>query len=411
MKAKQKAVSDIFQIVVESSPNGVLITDQKGKIVLVNKYLEKLFGYDQDELINKSVELLVPRKYKKNHKQHRAKFMNKPENRAMGAGRDLHALRKDGTEFPVEIGLSHVKTQNGVLILATIVDITERIKIDNALKESEKTLQAIINNSSDAILVFDDDGQIITFNKEANKFFHFKKGKRNDITAFIPPEYEFIFSNMLNEAKSGKSFVDYEMEKIIHKGKRLSVSIGLVYVAGENGMFIETIRDITERLKLRNKILDFEKAQIVSKMSEGIAHHMGTPLASMLLRIQMMKDDISNIDFENSVKESIEEKLNSVEKQIFYGQRVMQRLLKFASKPKGEETTVNITSLIHETIEIVKPLSSKSAISVDIKFKDDINVLGDSDMLELVFSDMCMNAIDAMPEGGKLSIDVSVDKK
>jgi len=407
MKTKQIVIDDIFQLVVESSPNGILITDQKGKIILVNNHIEKLFGYERNELINKPVELLVPVKNKKNHKKYRSQFSNKPENRAMGAGRDLSALRKNGSEFPVEIGLSHVSTQKGVLILATVIDITERVKIDIALRESEKTLQAIIDNSTDAILVYDDNFQIITFNNEANKLFHFKKGFMNKISGNIPPEYEFSFSKLLSEVKMGKTYVDYEMEKIIHDGKRLSVSIGLVYVAGNKGMYIETVRDITERVKLRNKILDFEKAQIVSKMSEGIAHHMGTPLASMLLRIQMMKDDISNMDIGMKFKE----KLDSIEKQIFYGQKVMQRLLKFASKGKGEEAPVNITSLIREILEIIKPLCIKSSTSIEIKLNEDLYVLGDSDMLELVFSDMCINSIDAMPEGGKLTIEASRGKK
>ncbi|MGI9534666.1 MAG: PAS domain S-box protein [Thermodesulfobacteriota bacterium] len=410
MKTKQIIMDEIFQLVVESMPSGILITDQNGKIILVNKQLEKLFGYGQNELISKSVEQLVPGKYKKNHKKYRTKFSTKPDNRPMGAGRDLFGLRKDGREIPVEIGLSHIKTKKGVLIFATIIDITERVKIDNALRESEQTLQAIIDNSTDAILVYDNDSQIITFNKEANKLFHFKKGFINKISEIIPPEYEFSFSKLLSEAKNGKSFVDYEMEKIIHQGKRLSVSIGLVYVEGTKGLFIETIRDITDRVKLRNKILDFEKAQIVSQMSEGIAHHMGTPLASMLLRIQMMKDDISNINIDGNLQKSFKEKLDSIESQIFYGQKVMQRLLKFASKPKSEKTKVNIPSLIRELIEIIKPLSLKSATSVEIKLKDDVNVLGDSDMLELVLSDLCMNAIDSMPGGGKLTIEVSNNK-
>lgn len=406
MKRNHLVEDDIFKLVVESSPNGILITDKIGKILLINKHLEKLFGYKSSELINKPVELLIPSKFKKNHKKYRNAFNDKPENRPMGADRNLFALHKSGTEFPVEIGLSHINTEIGFYILATVIDITERVKTDLALRESERTLQAIINNTTDAILVYDKEGLITSFNKQADRVFNFKKGFINKVTDIIPPEYEFAFSTKLDEAIKGNQLHDFEMEKILPDGSRLSVSIGLVYVEIENGMYIETIRDITERVNLRNKIIDFEKAQIVSKMSEGIAHHMGTPLASMLLRIQMMKEDISEL--ENS--SDYIEKLNSVENQIFYGQKVMQRMLKFASKPTSEVSPVNIKSLLSEISEILKPICLKTQTAIFIKVKDNINVMGDSDMLELVFSDISMNAIDAMPGGGKLTINVSKDK-
>ena len=399
-------VDDIFRMVVESSPNGILITDKNGQILMVNRHIEQLFGYSSSELINKPIEILIPSKYKKSHKQYRTSFADKPENRPMGADRNLYALHKSGSEFPVEIGLSHITTETGFYILATIIDITQRVQTDLALRESERTLQAIIDNTTDAILVYDKSGQIISFNKQADRVFGFKKDVNNKVKDIIPPEYEFAFSSKLDEAVKGNQLHDFEMEKILPDGSRLSVSIGLVYVEIENGMYIETIRDITERVNLRNKIIDFEKAQIVSKMSEGIAHHMGTPLASMLLRIQMMKEDISELDN----KRDYIEKLDSIEKQIFYGQKVMQRMLKFASKPKSEVSPVNIKSLLNEISEILKPICLKTGTSINLKIKNNVAVVGDSDMLELVLSDICMNAIDAMPKGGKLTVNVSADK-
>lgn len=407
MKSKRLVDDYFFRLIVESSPNGILVINKKGEIVLVNKHAEEIFGFNSEDLINIPVEKLIPQNYRNDHKKYRSAYTSNPENRPMGEDRNLFAMHKSGNEFPVEIGLSHINTESGIYILATVIDISERLKTDQALRESEKTLQAIIDNTSDAIMVYNKNGRIISFNRQAKEIFGMKKGFINKIDDIIPPEYEYTFSAKLNEAVNGTQLHDFEMEKIVPGGGRLSVSIGLVYMEMENGMFIETIRDISERVNLRNKIIDFEKAQIVSKMSEGIAHHMGTPLASMLLRIQMMKEDLSGIE----TGKGFQEKLDSVEKQIFYGQRVMQRLLKFASKPTGEVSPVNIGPLLNEISEILKPLCIKSGISIDIKLKKDIVVPGDSDMLELVLSDISMNAIDAMPQGGKLAIKVSADKK
>lgn len=399
-------VDDIFRLVVESSPNGILITNRSGEILLVNKHIEKLFGYEPSEIINKPVETLIPSKYKKNHRNFRTTFADKPENRPMGADLNLYALHKSGEEFPVEIGLSHISTDTGFYILATVIDITERVNTDLALRKSKSTLQAIIDNTTDAILVYDKSGQIASFNRKAGEVFKFKKGVTNNVSGIIPPEYEFAFSSKLKEAIKGIPLHDFEMEKVLPDGNRLSVSIGLVYVEIEKGMYIETIRDITERVHLRNKIIDFEKAQIVSKMSEGIAHHMGTPLASMLLRIQMLKEDIAELEDSGEFTK----KLASVEKQIFYGQKVMQRMLKFASTPKNEVSPVNIKSLLHEISEFLKPICLKTGTSIVLNVNNDVEVSGDSDMLELVLSDISMNAIDAMPGGGKLEIKVSEAK-
>ena len=121
MKTNRLIDDDFFKLVVESSPNGIIITNNKGKIVLANRHAEKLFGYKSAELVNKTVEHLIPAKFRKNHRKYRSSFSSRPENRPMGVDRNLYAIHKTGTEFPVEIGLSHITTENGVYILATVI--------------------------------------------------------------------------------------------------------------------------------------------------------------------------------------------------------------------------------------------------------------------------------------------------
>jgi signal transduction histidine kinase len=203
--------------------------------------------------------------------------------------------------------------------------------------------------------------------------------------------------------KEGSRLLDYEIEKIIDNGERIPVGIGLVYMTDGSGMFIETIRDIRERIKLRNKIVEIEKAQVIGKMAEGIAHHMGTPLASMLLRVQMLKEDINGIP----EYKKFMERLDSIEKQIFYAQRVMQRLLKFASKPENVKRPEKVFYLIEEAVDIIKPLLRKEGIELELCLGEGVKVWADSNLLLLVFSDIMMNAVDAMPSGGRLSITTS----
>jgi PAS domain S-box-containing protein len=123
---ESKEAEDRFRLAVEAAPNGMVLTDSDGRIVLMNGQAEKLFGYDRQELLGRPIEALIPQRLRTHHARYRHDFGRQPEVRAMGAGRDLFGLRKDGTEVPVEIGLSPIQTSKGLMVLAAIVDISER---------------------------------------------------------------------------------------------------------------------------------------------------------------------------------------------------------------------------------------------------------------------------------------------
>lgn len=115
-----------FRLAVEAAPSGMIMTDGEGRIVMLNANAEKLFGYSRDELIGKNVDILLPHRFRDAHPQSRATYKHQPLVRAMGAGRDLHALRKDGAEIPVEIGLNPIETSGVTMAIASVVDISER---------------------------------------------------------------------------------------------------------------------------------------------------------------------------------------------------------------------------------------------------------------------------------------------
>ncbi|HEV2198881.1 MAG TPA: PAS domain S-box protein [Bryobacteraceae bacterium] len=135
---ERKRADEMLHLTVEAAPNAMVMADDHGKIVLVNSQTEALFGYAREELLGRRVDILVPPKYRDRHPAYRAEFMSDPLARAMGAGRDLYGLRKDGSEFPVEIGLNPIRTAQGTWVLSAIVDITERKHIDEQLRETQK---------------------------------------------------------------------------------------------------------------------------------------------------------------------------------------------------------------------------------------------------------------------------------
>jgi PAS domain S-box-containing protein len=130
----------LLRLAVEALPDGMILADRTGTIVMLNTEVERLFGYERDELIGQSVDILVPAASRACHVRQRADFMLNPASRRMGSGRDLFGVRKDGSELPVEVALNPITTRNGVLVLCAIADISERKRAESRKDEFVTTV-------------------------------------------------------------------------------------------------------------------------------------------------------------------------------------------------------------------------------------------------------------------------------
>jgi PAS domain S-box-containing protein len=147
-----------FRRAVEAAPSGMVMTDADGRITMVNAHAERLFGYSRGEMVGQSIERLVPERFRRSHPAFRSDYAGKPTARAMGAGRDLFALRKDGAEIAVEIGLSPIVTSKGLMTLAAVIDISARkqeeahrelllAELNHRVKNTLAVVQSIANQT------------------------------------------------------------------------------------------------------------------------------------------------------------------------------------------------------------------------------------------------------------------------
>jgi PAS domain S-box-containing protein len=139
---EEHAADAKFRALLEAAPDAMVIVDERGQVVLVNAQTESLFGYSRTELLDRPVEILIPARFRDLHPEHRAEYTASPRAPAMGSGLDLRGRRKDGSEFAVEISLSPIQTADGLLISSAIRDVTERNRIEAALKNANRELEA-----------------------------------------------------------------------------------------------------------------------------------------------------------------------------------------------------------------------------------------------------------------------------
>ncbi len=291
---QRERTEKMFQRVVESAPNAIVMINSESRIVLVNSRTEKYFGYRRDELLGQPIEILIPKRLRQHHPEYVESFKSEQRARPMGLGRNLFGLRKDGSEFPVEVGLSPVETGQELLILSAIVDISARVRSDRELQRMRTYLKNIIDSMPSVLVGVDKKGRVTEWNQSAEM----ATGVQNDKAIGQPFKRLFpeLKSQLDNIREAIRTHTPMRTERLItEKNGEPRYADVMVYPLLANGSAGAVIRvdDITSRVRIEQMMVQTEKMMSVGGLAAGMAHEINNPLSGVLQSCQNIQRRLS----------------------------------------------------------------------------------------------------------------------
>jgi PAS domain S-box-containing protein len=400
----RKRIEERLRRLLDSAPDAMVIAGNDGRIVLVNTQTEKLFGYKREELLGQPVEVLVPERFWKHHRAHRGHYMVNPQARAMGSGNELYGLKKDGTEFPVEISLSPQQTDEGTLVSSTIRDITERKRIDDALRQSEANFRAMIEGTY-GVYRATPDGQLLVVNDALVKMLGYDSAEEllalnvaTDI--FEPGEYTPL---MFEQPGTRKQFSKAEAHWKQKDGKILPVELSGRAVRDDKGkiLYFEVIAENVSHVRgVEQRLRHVQKMEAIGRLAGGIAHDFNNVLGVVVAYSEMLVEKLRD-------NEELLPLAAAIAKAVERGGTLTRQLLAFSRQQVLEPRVFSISDHLESVRNMLTRVIGEDIRLVIIPGDPKLHVKVDPTQLEQVIMNLVVNARDAMPDGGRLTIETS----
>jgi len=336
--------------VLEAMPMGVLAIDQQGTIRLVNSALERMFACGRAALLGQPVETLLPERFRGGHAGLRATYWQDPTPRAMGQGRELYALRADGSEFPIEIGLNPIQTPDGFLVLAAVVDVTERQLMESAFKR-------LFEAAPFGMIMVTEEGEIALANYAAERLFGYAHDELLGtlVAGLLPERYR------AGHAAHRASFKAKPEPRIMGSGRDLTalhknglevpVEIGLTPIRWQGKfMVVAAITDISARKRMER---DLRQAnQHMEEFTYVASHDLKSPLRGIDSLVQWIGEDIAELGHKD-----IENNLARINDRIHRMEQTIDDVLKFARAGRASTDFVmtDPSAVIADVLAIHQP--------------------------------------------------------
>ena len=390
---------------LDAAPDGIMLTDASGRIAFVNEAVGELFGFERRELTGRPIESLVPARYRAQHAGDRSEYTAAPLRRPMGLAMQLQGLRKDGTEFPVEISLSPLTMDGETLIVSIIRDATEQRMLEEqrlryarsqAVEEIVSGLEAIVWEATAP------DRESLTYlggREEAFLGYPPEQWRRPGFWLSLVHAEDRVAALTFSETAKESDTFELEYRLIDSTGGMHQVrDIVSVKRAADGAVerLSGVIVDITERRELETRLAQAQKLEAVGQLAGGIAHDFNNLLTivSGYARRLRKRDDMA----------AAHPDLDQIVAAADRAADLTRQLLAFARRGRGEPSLLDV----NDTIRGLEPMLRR-LIDADIVFGFDLDprvptVMMDSAQLEQILMNLILNARDAMPQGGTLTV-------
>jgi PAS domain S-box-containing protein len=414
--------SELFQKLVDSAPDAMVVVDSTGVLLLVNVRAEVMFGYARHELLGQSIEILVPERFRGGHVRHRAAFVRSPKSRPMGSGLELFGRRKDGSEFPIEISLSPLETDAGMLISSAIRDVTERKAAEASARLASDRLFSAVESIHGMLALYDAQDRIVLCNSAWRAFFGAAVsgpivGRTHDeLVASCLAAGTFALGNEAPEAflarcraYHGNPVGTLDLKTPSGEYLRLTERQTL------EGGIVSTIWDVSEDVKNETELKEARalaeaassaKSEFLSSMS----HELRTPLNSILGFAELLQRD-KKAPLTAAQKEKLEYVLKGGEHLLHLIDDVLDLSRIESGRVIVSPEPVSVPEVLAEAKATLAPMAARAGVtlSVDALPPNLPEVIADRTRFSQVLINFGSNAVKYGRPGGHATLSVSLE--